>query len=211
MEPVLLVVILIFSVILHEISHGYAAEWLGDPTARLEGRLTLNPIPHIDPIGSVVLPGLLALTSPFVFGWAKPVPYNPYNLSNRRWGEAFVAGAGPLTNLGIAVLFGLLIRFGAESGFMDPAFLTAATYVVLINIVLGFFNLIPVPPLDGSKVLMSILPYHMQGPFRHFERGMAGAGFFGLVAFLLLFVYVLSVPFSMFVGFIFSLLTGLPF
>lgn len=97
MEPSLLIgiVIVIFSIILHEVAHGYAADWLGDPTARYSGRLTLNPVPHIDPIGSIAIPGILALTgSSFLIGWAKPVPYNPYNLKNQRWGEALVGFAG---------------------------------------------------------------------------------------------------------------------
>jgi Zn-dependent protease len=106
------IVVLIFSIVLHEVAHGYMANWLGDPTARLQGRLTLNPVSHIDPLGSIIIPGLLLFTqSPFLIGWAKPVPYNPYNLRGK-YGEALVAFAGPGTNILIAVIFGLLIRFG---------------------------------------------------------------------------------------------------
>src|SRR3989344_8239452 len=98
-------VVLIFSIVLHEVAHGYMAEWLGDPTARLQGRLTLNPISHIDPLGSIILPGLLLIThAPLLIGYAKPVPYNPYNLSGR-YDEALVAGAGPAVNIFLALLF----------------------------------------------------------------------------------------------------------
>ncbi len=114
MEPIhiALIIALIISVIIHEIAHGYAANWLGDPTARLAGRLTLNPVPHLDPLMSVILPGLLIATgSPFLFGAAKPVPYNPYNFTNQKWGEAIVAAAGPAANVFIAIVFGFIVRF----------------------------------------------------------------------------------------------------
>src|SRR3989338_6489790 len=113
MDIIIGIVIVILSIILHEAAHGYVADWLGDPTARYSGRLTLNPLPHIDPVGSVLIPGILALTSsPFLIGWAKPVPYNPYNLRNQRWGEAMVAIAGPATNILLAVFFAMILRFG---------------------------------------------------------------------------------------------------
>lgn len=149
MLTILSIIILIFSVILHEVAHGYAADALGDPTARLAGRLTLNPIKHIDPVGSIIVPLITSLGG-FTFGWAKPVPYNPYNIKNRRVGELLIALAGPATNLLIALIFGTLIRFGA----LNEIFV----YVVVINIVLAIFNLIPLPPLDGSKVLYFFLP-----------------------------------------------------
>lgn len=151
------IVILILSVIIHEVSHGYMADRLGDPTARLQGRLTLNPIKHIDPFGSVILPLMMAIITPgFVFGWAKPVPYNPYNLKNKRSGEFLIAAAGPLSNLVIALIFGCIIRF-VQQGVMTP-FIEIASYIVIINLTLAVFNLIPIPPLDGSKLLFSILP-----------------------------------------------------
>jgi Zn-dependent protease len=132
---------LIFSIIIHEVSHGYAAAMLGDPTARLQGRLTLNPLPHIDPIGSVLLPALLVLThAPFLFGWAKPVPYNPYNLKNQRWGEALVAGAGPGVNILLALMFGVVVRFGI--GTLSPTFISLAALIVYINILLAFFTVL---------------------------------------------------------------------
>lgn len=144
-------IILIISVILHEVAHGYMANFLGDPTARLQGRLTLNPVSHIDPVGSVLLPLILTLThSPFLIGYAKPVPYNPYNLPGK-YDEGLVAFAGPGTNILIAIVFGLVVRFGGAA--LSPALVGACTIIVIINLVLAAFNLIPIPPLDGSKVL----------------------------------------------------------
>ena len=153
---VLFLVILILTIILHEIAHGYAALMLGDPTAQNEGRLTLNPIPHIDLLGTIILPGFLLLTgSGILFGWAKPVPYNPYNLRGR-YAEAIVAGAGPGINIAIAIVFGLLLRFGG--GTLPEPFLLLCGIVVPVNLFLALFNLIPIPPLDGSKILMTLLP-----------------------------------------------------
>jgi Zn-dependent protease len=150
-------VILIFSIIIHETAHGYAALWQGDPTAKYAGRLTLNPIKHADPIGSVFLPLVMVLLhSPVILGWAKPVPFNPYNLKNQRWGELLVAIAGPVSNIALAVLGALSIRlFG--SGF-NSEFTTVLLVTVFINLALAVFNLIPIPPLDGSKVLFGIFP-----------------------------------------------------
>ena len=149
--------ILIMSVVIHEVSHGFMAYALGDKTAKYQGRLTLNPIYHLDLFGSILLPLFLALTGAgFIIGWAKPVPYNPYNLRNQRWGEALVAFAGPLSNIILAFVFGLVIRLG--SGILPPSFLELSFTLVLINIVLACFNLVPIPPLDGSKILFSVIP-----------------------------------------------------
>lgn len=154
------VIILIGSVIIHEMAHGYAALFQGDPTAKHAGRLTLNPIKHLDPFGSVILPIVLLLVSAgsFAFGWAKPVPYNPYNLRNQRWGELVVAIAGPISNLILAVIFGILIRMADTFGFSE-SFIHLSLMIVVINVALAIFNLIPVPPLDGSKILFTFLPY----------------------------------------------------
>jgi len=158
MEIIFFIAILIVSVIIHEISHGYVAYMLGDPTAKLAGRLTLNPISHIDPLGSIIVPTLMALMpGGIIFGWAKPVPYNPYNLKNQRWGTALVGAAGAISNLFIALVFGTLIRYSSELG-LSGSFLQISGMIVLLNIVLAVFNLIPIPPLDGSKVLFSLLP-----------------------------------------------------
>jgi Zn-dependent protease len=157
MLTILSIVILIMSVVIHELSHGYMADRLGDPTPRLQGRLTLNPVKHLDPMGSVVVPLITSLFG-FTFGWAKPVEYNPYNIKNKRQGEFLIAAAGPLSNLIIALIFGTIIRFAAASAGGITPFIEICTYIVMINIVLAIFNLIPLPPLDGSKLLFSVLP-----------------------------------------------------
>lgn len=207
----LIIAVLILSIVIHEVAHGYMANWLGDPTARLAGRLTLNPIPHIDPVGSILIPALLALSSSgLLFGWAKPVPYNPYNLRNQRWGEALVAFAGPGVNLLIAFVFAMLIRIGLQSG-LAPAFLELATYVVYINILLAFFNLIPIPPLDGSKVLASLLPLGLQMRYRDLGAQLESYGLMATFGFLLVFMYVLWAPFQVLVSAVFELLVGFRF
>ncbi len=163
MITIFTIVILILSVIAHELSHGYMADFLGDPTARLAGRLTINPLKHIDIYGSIIVPIITSLFG-FTFGWAKPVPYNPYNLKNKRSGEFLIAIAGPVTNIMIALVFGILVRLvigysGHLSNTFISSFVTISSYIVVINIVLAIFNIIPVPPLDGSKILFSILPH----------------------------------------------------
>lgn len=213
MDPGFLLIItaLILSVIIHEVAHGYMANWLGDPTARLAGRLTLNPIPHIDPVGSILIPVLLALSSAgLLFGWAKPVPYNPYNIRNQRWGEALVAFAGPGVNLLIAGVFALLIRSGLPFGFA-PSFIELAVHIVYINILLAFFNLIPLPPLDGSKVLASLLPLKLQLRYRELGAQIESYGAVATFGFLLVFVYILWAPFSVLVSAAFRLLVGFNF
>lgn len=146
--------VLLFSVVIHEVSHGAVAYALGDNTAKDAGRLTLNPIPHIDLLGSIVMPLLIG------FGWAKPVPYNPNNLSNRRWGPLMVGVAGPLSNILVAIFFGLFVRFRnvALLANLDSSFFVIAQGIVILNLGLALFNLIPIPPLDGSKVLFAFLP-----------------------------------------------------
>ncbi len=152
------IAVLIMSVVAHEVSHGYVAALLGDPTARLSGRLTLNPIKHIDPVGSILVPALTYFGAGFIFGWAKPVPYNPYQLRGGKWGPALVALAGPATNLLIAVIFGLFLRFGLI-GIGSPAS-SIIVQIVMVNLVLSVFNFVPIPPLDGSKILFALLPYN---------------------------------------------------
>ncbi|MFA5942337.1 MAG: site-2 protease family protein [Candidatus Paceibacterota bacterium] len=207
-NTVLILVILIFSVIAHEVAHGYAANSLGDPTARLAGRLTLNPLPHIDLIGSVILPTLLVLSgSPILFGWAKPVPYNPYNLKNQRWGDGLVAVAGSATNILLAVVFGLIVRFGSTIGF-DATALSLAATIAFINLFLGLFNLVPFPPLDGFTVLRSLLPWRLSSGLARFEHQIRGAGIFSLILFLLVFSSVFAGPFFSLVVWIFGFLIG---
>lgn len=162
----LMVVVLLFSVIIHEIAHGYVALRNGDPTARMLGRITLNPIPHIDPIGTILLPLLLLISGAgILFGWARPVPVNPRNYRNYRLGELTVSAAGPLSNLALAVLFALL----AHHPFGNVGLLMLASFGVQINIFLALFNLIPIPPLDGSHILSLFLPPNLSRLYSYLE------------------------------------------
>lgn len=157
MEFFFVITVLILSIIIHELAHGYAALAQGDPTAKYAGRLTMNPIKHLDLVGSFIVPFFLYIMPVnVILGWAKPVPYNPYNLRNQRWGEALVAAAGPASNLIVAATFGLIIRFG--SGVLPQDAVLLSSLIVIINIIIAIFNLIPIPPLDGSKILFDILP-----------------------------------------------------
>ncbi|OGI86983.1 hypothetical protein A3A91_00630, partial [Candidatus Nomurabacteria bacterium RIFCSPLOWO2_01_FULL_36_16] len=164
------IAVLIMSVVIHEVSHGFVAEWFGDKTARFAGRLTLNPLPHVDLFGSIILPAVLLLSnSPFLFGWAKPVPYNPDNLSNKKWGTIAVAGAGVLANFSIAIIFGAIIRLSTNFS-LPEGFYFITSIIVIINLALGVFNLVPIPPLDGSKILFSLLPYSFSKIVLFFEQ-----------------------------------------
>lgn len=214
MEFIFIIIILIMSVVIHEVSHGYAALALGDQTAKYEGRLTLNPIKHLDPVGSVLVPLLGYFMGGFIIGWAKPVPFNPYNLKNQKWGEALVAAAGPLSNIAIAIIFGLIVRVVSASTWMAggglsgviqnyQGFVGLASFVVLINITLAIFNLIPIPPLDGSKILFAVLPYKWQGLKQTFER-------FGLIL-VFVFIFFLWQIMNPIIGYFFKLLTGFVF
>jgi Zn-dependent protease len=160
---------LILSVVIHEMAHGYAANWLGDPTARLQGRLSANPLVHLDPMMSVILPGILLVTgSPILFGAAKPVPYNPYNFTNQKWGEAIVAFAGPLANFFIAGVFAVLVRL-SDVLMLTDTFIMLSLQIIMLNIFLAFFNLVPIPPLDGSKILPRFLPYPLRMKYEGFR------------------------------------------
>lgn len=205
MDPltiVLVVVILIFSVVVHEVAHGYAALWMGDTTAQYAGRLTLNPLKHLDFLGSFLIPVLFSFSG-MIFGWAKPVPYNPYNLRNRRWGELLVAIAGPVSNILLAIIFGIIIRVigGGSSEVTDLVFVAAL--IVQVNIVLAIFNLIPIPPLDGSKILFALIP-NQYGQIRVvLER----SGF----VLVLLFIFLIWQFFSPVIDLFFRLITGISF
>ncbi len=201
------IVVLILSVIMHEVAHGYAALLFGDQTAQRAGRLTLNPIPHIDLMGSIIVPLLLTLSgSGFLFGWAKPVPYNPYNLRNQRVGEVVVAAAGVFTNFILAVVFGIVARVAIANG--ADIFAQLSAVVILVNLSLACFNLIPIPPLDGYMVLRGALPMRFSLMLRDLEMRLMRGGAFVLILVLFLFTYFLSTPFYMLVQWLFGLLVG---
>ena len=191
-----------FSVVVHEVAHGYAAYLQGDNTARFQGRLTLNPLKHLEWFGSFILPTTSYLLGGFIIGWAKPVPFNPYNLRNQKWGEAIVAFAGPFINICIAVVFGLLIRLVVLGVFVLPTgFVQIAGTIVFINLILACFNLVPIPPLDGSKILFAFLPYRLA----HIRETLEAYGF-TLLIFFVFFLWQFLIPV---VRFFFGLITGL--
>lgn len=149
--------VVIFSIILHEVAHGYAAYVQGDETAYRAGRLTLNPLPHIDVLGSVIVPLLAFFTANTFFGWAKPVPYNVHNIRTRA-GHAFVAAAGVLTNLLIAILMGIAFKSLAGQGMLTEEIAAGLFLVLTVNLSLALFNLIPVPPFDGMAIIQAFFP-----------------------------------------------------
>jgi Zn-dependent protease len=225
--------ILIYSVIIHEISHGVVALWLGDLTAKYAGRLNLNPMKHIDPFGSVILPAILMVSTGFAFGWAKPVPYNPYNLRNQKWGPVLVALAGPATNFiiaTIATVIAMLVPLGslaksdivsrfyaiisgrgafmesfqlfgeALSGSFGGVVFGLLLMIIFWNVILGCFNLLPIPPLDGSKLLYTL--------FRIPERVELMLEQYGLFL-LFIIIFFFSYPVSVFIYTVLGLYIGL--
>ena len=200
------VLVLLFSAVLHEVAHGYMAERLGDDTARRAGRLTLNPLVHLDPFTSVLMPLLLLwLTNgSFFFAAAKPVPYDPRNLKDPRSGGALIALAGPATNFLLALVFGIVMRIGIVIGLSDT-FMSLVALIVYINIILGLFNLVPIPPLDGSKVLFAALP---QTPTTYrIMYSLQIWGFFIVIIFVIFgFQYLYPL-----IQFLFTLFTGQSF
>lgn len=182
-----LIIILILSAAFHEYMHGFIADKLGDPTAKLAGRLTLNPIPHLDLFGSFLIPLLFIISgSGFIFGWAKPVPYNPYNLRDQKYGSAKVAAAGPMANFILAFFLALAWRFLPIDTAGFNMFMSSAIY---INLLLMVFNLLPIPPLDGSKILAAFLPYDIANRYLSFGR----YGFF-LILIFIFFAFQLILP-----------------
>ena len=205
------IAVLVMSVVLHEISHGYVANALGDKTAKQAGRLTLNPLAHLDPFGSVILPVFLFLSARLfgggiIFGWAKPVPYNPHNLKNQKFGPALVAAAGPLSNFFIALLFSLFIRFAVPANLFPTEIFSIIGFIISINLILMLFNLIPIPPLDGSHLLFAFLPDALQ----NIKIFLTQFGFFILI-FLLFFFPWFRIFLNKLVGFVFSFITGVSF
>ncbi len=203
------IAILIFSVVLHELSHGLAALALGDNTAKYMGRLTLNPLKHLDMWGSFIVPVLSFMLGGFMFGWAKPVPYNPYNLRNQKYGPAIVGAAGPLSNILIAVVFGLALRtlpawgdiaMSASALGVLQGFGEIFLYIVQINLLLAVFNLVPIPPLDGSKLLFALLPYR----YKYIEALLEQYGMF-LLLFFIFFGFHLIFPL---INLLFRLIVG---
>ena len=207
MEYLFLIVILLFSIVIHEVSHGAMAFYLGDPNAKYAGRLTLNPLKHLDPIGSIILPFFLILMAKLtgggiIFGWAKPVPINPYNFRDQKYGSAKVALAGPASNLALALVFGLALRFLPILD-IHPGPVLMFSYIVWVNILLAVFNLLPIPPLDGSHLLFTFLPYSLQNIKIFLSQ-------FGL--FILLFIiFFLFRWLILIINWIFTLIVGTPF
>ena len=191
--------------IIHEVAHGSVANQLGDPTAKYAGRLTLNPLAHLDPVGSFLLPLFLLATTGgrFVFGWAKPVPINPANLRDKKFGAARVAVAGAAANLALALIFGLIMRF--MPGYVGPIGSTLYGMfqeIVLINLLLALFNLVPLPPLDGSHILFALLPA-TQTEFKLFLQRWG-------IFLLLFFIFFFSDLLLPIVQFLYRLIVGAP-
>ena len=182
--------VLLGSVIIHEVSHGLMALRLGDDTAKLAGRLTFNPIKHLDPVGSFIFPLLLiVIKSPVFLGWAKPVPYNPALLhKDYKYGPLKVALAGPASNLLVAGIVALVIRLGVS--FLNPVTVAFLGFIVFINVLLAIFNLVPIPPLDGSKIIAAFLPREAAMTF---ER----IGLFGIFFILFLLYFFLDVIYNL--------------
>lgn len=207
LEYIFLILILILSIVIHEVSHGVMANHLGDPTAKYAGRLTLNPIRHLDPIGSVILPIFLVIMAKLIgggiiFGWAKPVPINPYNFRDQKYGSAKVALAGPGANLAVALVFGIALRFFPQLALI-PGLVLIFSYIVYINILLAVFNLLPIPPLDGSHILFTFLPPGTE----NLKIFLQQYGFFILI-FIIFFLFRWIIPI---INWIFTLIIGAPF
>jgi len=203
---IFIILIFLFSIIIHEVSHGAMADYLGDPTAKNEGRLTLNPINHLDPIGSILVPLILIISRVgIIFGWAKPVPVNPFNLRDKVYGQAKVALAGPLANILVALIFGMALRFlpFLFSARIGENLIIIFSYIVWINLLLAIFNLLPIPPLDGSHILFTFLPRQ----FDSLKMFLIRYQLF-ILLFFIFFCLHLVIPL---INWVFSLIVGIPF
>ncbi len=198
------IIILILSVVIHEVAHGYVAYRYGDMTAQMAGRLTMNPIKHIDLFGSIIVPGILLISGAgFVIGWAKPVPYNPDNFTDRKRGTIAVGFAGIIANFSIAIIFGILMRVLGGAGLLTEDALFITSTIVITNIVLGFFNLMPIPPLDGSRIIAGLGGYKVERLVLQMER-------FGL-ALALIFIFFIWPLLTPVIFHLFRIITGISF
>ena len=212
MVTIFIIAIFIMSVVIHEVSHGLAALWQGDPTAKYMDRLSLNPLKHIDIFGSIIVPILFFISKGFPFGWAKPVPYNPYNLRDQKYGPAIVGIAGPLSNISIALVFGVFLKILLVAGKVsvsnaDP-FFEIFSWAITLNIILATFNLIPFPPLDGSKLLFALVPISEE-----VKMQLEHYGFMVLIFIIFLFpalFYPISVLISSIISLFFKFIVGIP-
>ncbi len=192
-----------FSVVIHEVAHAYSAYKFGDLTAKYQGRLTFNPIKHIDPIGSIIVPLVLSLLpGGLILGWAKPIPINPYNFSKRKLGEFITTIAGPVSNMLIAGIFIVLVRSAGDIG-LQSSFIELSLVIILINTVLACFNLMPIPPLDGYRIVSLLLPQHLADRFESISQR------FGFLI-VILFVLFLWDPIFMTIISLVELLLGMP-
>lgn len=193
------IAVIIVSIIFHELAHGYTAYFLGDPTAKYEGRLTLNPLKHLEIFGSILVPFITYALGGVVFGWAKPVPYNPYNIKNK-YGEVMVAAAGPISNFLIAFVFAMYFRTLGAGAVMTPEG-SLSLLIVMVNVTLGIFNLIPIPPLDGFKVFTGLLPYNFRYIKEYIEKN--------ILLFIIIFIFGFSFVMDPAVTWVFRMMTGI--
>lgn len=200
---IFIILVFLFSVILHELAHGFMADFLGDPTPRLAGRLTLNPIAHLDPIGSVFVPLFLVISrASFVFGWAKPVPVNPYNFNDQKYGRLKVGIAGVSVNFLLALVFGLPIRFLPQNIVFFQNLASFFSYIVVVNLVLGVFNLFPLPPFDGFHVFSTFIP--------SLEKNFKNDFSIQFISMFLAIFFIIFIGFPLIIEPLFKLITGSP-